>query len=358
MVRRGGVREMLPAAAGADAVGLVEMRGQLPCSLTDPNTAYSARSPAFDVTVADDLEQCRSRCFENGQCSAWTWKPGGECSLFELEQDEMPTKEAAAGAMSGGLPCGGDYIRPAGSLYCFALMNPSGYETELLQYIIGQHTSLFACDLAEVFSNKEIALTAEVSTIKVDVDLECDSGGEFGTALNLDIFLEIWDAVFRRARWAVHEWTVKVDPDCVFFPDRLRTVLAHHVEPPNGIYLNNCKFGMHGPIEVFSKNAVGAFQAAGDQCKAHFQQLCQGDCKWGEDIWVDQCLEFLNVKRENEWQLLVEDHCDAPTPFGATTACDGNHVSFHPFKDVDSYAQCMSYSQVPAQTETIYRYRS
>lgn len=228
-------------------------------------------------------------------------------------------------------------------------MNPSGYETELLQYIIGQHTSLFACDLAEVYSNKEIALTDEVTTIQVDVDLTCESGGEFGTALNLDIFLEIWDAVFRRARWAVHEWTVKVDPDAVFFPDRLRTVLAHHVEPPNGVYLNNCKFGMHGPIEVFSRNAIGAFQAAGDQCKDHFQELCQGDCKWGEDIWVDQCLMFLNVKREDEWQLLVEDHCDAPAPFGANTACDGNHVSFHPFKDVDSYAQCISYSQIPAQ---------
>lgn len=240
-------------------------------------------------------------------------------------------------------------------------MNPAGYETELLQYIIAQHTSLFACDSAEVFSNKEIALTSEVSTIKVhDLSLDCEFGGEFGTALNLDIFLKIWEKVFERGRWAVHEWTVKVDPDAVFFPDRLRTVLAHHVEPPNGLYINNCKFGMHGPIEVFSKNAVGAFQAARETCTAYFTQLCQGDCKWGEDIWVDQCLEYLNVKRENEWQLLVEDHCDAPVPWSATTACDGNHVSFHPFKDIDSYAQCMSYSQIPAQvptqqTEVIYR---
>ncbi|CAK0792423.1 unnamed protein product [Prorocentrum cordatum] len=123
-------------------------------------------------------------------------------------------------------------------------------------------------------------------------------------------------------------WTVKVDPDAVFFPDRLRTVLAHYVEPPNGgrAALNNCKFGMHGPIEVFSRNAIGAFQAARDQCTAHFEQMCQGDCKWGEDdIWVDQCLKYLNVQREDEWQLLVEEtiamhRCHGPPPHHATAA--------------------------------------
>jgi len=342
-------------------VGLVEMRGQLPCSLTEPDVGYRTRSPAFDVAPVAGLEQCRTRCFDNGQCSAWTFQRSGECSLFALEQDEMPEKVPSNGALSGGLPCGGDYIRPAGRLYCFALMAPSGYETELMQYIIAQRTSLFQCDTAEVFSNKEIELTEDVSTIQVDTDLHCEFGGEFGTALNLDIFLAIWEAVFRRARWTAHEWTVKVDPDAVFFPARLRTVLAHHVEPPNGVYLNNCKFGMHGPIEVFSRNAVGAFQAAGEQCKAHFEQQCQGDCKWGEDIWVDQCLMYLNVKRESEWQLLVEDHCDAPVPWSASTACDASHVSFHPFKDVNSYAQCMSYSQIPAQVagqQTQITYRS
>ncbi|CAK0792422.1 unnamed protein product [Prorocentrum cordatum] len=135
---------MLPADPSEGAVGLALMRGQLPCSLTEPHVAYRCRAPAFDIAPVADLEQCRTRCFDNAKCSAWTFKPGGECSLFKLEQDEMPEKdfppEASDGVMSGGLPCGGDYIRPAGRLYCFALMNPSGYETELLQYIISQHT--------------------------------------------------------------------------------------------------------------------------------------------------------------------------------------------------------------------------
>jgi hypothetical protein len=228
-------------------------------------------------------------------------------------------------------------------------MNPVGYEEELLKYILAQQTSLFACDATDVYSNKAIKLSDYHDTVVVDVDLHCETGGEFGTALNLDIFLEIWGALWKRGRWSDHEWTVKVDPDAVFFPDRLRTVLAHHPQPTNGVYLNNCQFGMHGPVEVFSKSAVGAFQAAVEQCKTHFRDLCNGDCYWGEDIWVDQCMEkVLNVQRDDEWRLLVEDHCDGPTPFSASTACDQDHVAFHPFKDVASYAECMSYAQLPA----------
>ena len=57
----------------------------------------------------------------------------------------------------------------------------------------------------------------------------------------------------------------KVDPDAVFFASRLRSVVGKYEEAAKGVYLNNCKFGLHGPIEAAAARARGggAFDAGG-----------------------------------------------------------------------------------------------
>merc|ERR1719220_2047052 len=115
-------------------------------------------------------------------------------------------------------------------------------------------------------------------TRTVASNLTCKKGGEFGTALNTEIFLAVWARVVSDGRFQVHDWTVKVDPDCGFFPDRLRTILLHHAEGPAGVYLNNCKLGLHGPLEVLSRKAVSAWWAGVPKCQQHFNQACSGDC--------------------------------------------------------------------------------
>jgi len=141
--------------------------------------------------------------------------------------------------------------------------------------------------------------------------------------------MKLWKEVFRLRRFRRHDWTVKVDADSVFFPSRLRYALLIHNEAPGGVYLNNCKLGMHGPLEVFSKNAVDAFQSGQQHCETHFNELCSGDCQWGEDMFVDQCLwKVLGVKRVSNSNLLVEDHCEPPVGWQACT--DTEKVVFHP----------------------------
>ena len=52
-------------------------------------------------------------------------------------------------------------------------------------------------------------------------------------------------------------WVIKVDPDTVWSPARLRPVL-HGLSwglEDDGIYLNNCGEGLHGPVEIFSTRA-------------------------------------------------------------------------------------------------------
>merc|ERR1711933_301046 len=61
--------------------------------------------------------------------------------------------------------------------------------------------------------------------------------------LNTKVFMKAWDVVISRKDYLEQSWVVKVDPDAVFFPQRLRVHLAPHTviggkSPP--IYVANC----------------------------------------------------------------------------------------------------------------------
>jgi hypothetical protein len=233
---------------------------------------------------------------------------------------------------------------PPGSLFCFSLMVPNSYEQDLLlmQHYIG--ASIFGCEEAAIYSNMVINLAPGLQTRFVDSDLRCTQGGEFQTALNTEIFLAVWRRVLSDRRYALHDWTVKVDPDCVFLPSMLRHMLREHqhlAAVSTGVYFNNCKYGMHGPLEVLSVNAVATWGAGIHRCQEHFKQKCNGDCLWGEDMFIDQCLStVLHVRRINEFRLLTEDHCDPPR--GWHKCSNKTQVAFHPFKTLRGYQQCLS----------------
>jgi hypothetical protein len=233
---------------------------------------------------------------------------------------------------------------PGQSLFCYSLMLPWGYESTLLAFQYSKGASIFGCDEYGVYSNRRMVITPGLNTSVVQHSLKCEFGGEFGTALNTEIFLAVWAKVIADGRYAFHDWTAKVDPDAVFFPLRLRSLVqSHQANSYGGVYLNNCRLGMHGPLEVFSTAAVRLMGGGLQQCKQYFDQVCDGPCQWGEDMFVDQCFQkVLHVVRDNEYNLLMEDHCDPPAGW---QSCQGpgsvSVAAFHPFKSVATYQQCM-----------------
>jgi len=203
--------------------------------------------------------------------------------------------------------------------------------------------NIFACDSFAVYSNLAYNITAGVSTTLIHSDLKCKIGGEFKTALNTDIFLKVWNRLLVDGTYKRYDWTVKSDADAVFFAQRLRTILISHPGglEGRGVYLNNCKYGMHGPVEVFSRNAVDAWGAGIGACLQFFSSLCSGPCSWGEDMFIDQCLiRVVKVKRDDEFDLLSEDHCDPPPGWNACN--DPSKASFHPFKTLEGYQGCVN----------------
>merc|ERR1712217_236134 len=153
-----------------------------------------------------------------------------------------------------------------------------------------------------------------------------------------------WTAVVKDSKHLRHDWTVKVDADTVFFPDRLRPLVLTHAAGGNsgtGVYLNNCRFGLHGPIEVLSRNAVIAWGSGMQQCRDHFHRMCSGSCSWGEDLFIDQCLQkVLKSQRIDEFKILLEDHCDHPPDWASCS--DTTVAAFHPFKLEQGYRACLN----------------
>lgn len=218
-------------------------------------------------------------------------------------------------------------------------MIPGSYEQTLLYLQFVKKMSIFACDGFEIYSNKSIEVVKGVYTAIVNRNLQCKMGGEFYTAMNTDIFIAVWKKVASDGRYLHYGWTVKVDPDTVFFPERLRPAIRQNPETDKGVYLNNCKYGLHGPIEIFSRNAVSAWTSEEDQCDEHFQVQCNGKCKWGEDMYIDQCLwKVLKVTRADVFNIMVEAHCDPPAEWAQ---CKSDiFAAFHPFKKPELYRQC------------------
>lgn len=289
-----------------------------------------------EIVAVDNIPTagiCCQKCQADFRCWAWSLDTSTKkCSLLEHTTDFSPPVGKNRTGFISGLPVRERTVSP---LYCVALMQPNSYETALLQMQKNLRVSMFACDEYNVYSNAAIEILPGLTTAIIESDLKCGMGGDAGTALNTGIFIAFWKKVIEDGRFRFNQWVVKVDPDAVFFPDRLRGLVQSIPDGERGVYLNNCKYGLHGPIEVFSRTALEYYGKEYHRCE---QKLWFAYDHWGEDMYIDQCMDkVLKIRRDDIFSLICEDHCDCPE----YKACNNAAVVFHPFKTEDDYRQCM-----------------
>lgn len=147
--------------------------------------------------------------------------------------------------------------------------------------------------------------------------------------------MNAWDYLDKDGRFRKYDWVVKVDPDAVFFPSRLRSNLAALVKPgthPN-LYFVNCKisFGLFGAIEVFSRRALDTYLKGQLNCKTGLDWTMMG-----EDLWMKKCFDFLGVEHQDDFELLMDGYCNEPP-----NPCVSGKVAFHAFKTPMQYMQCV-----------------
>jgi len=294
-----------------------------------------------------------------GATSAVLVTPGLRSTMRSRSHANRPNAAKGGGFMEGP------------SLWCFALMLPWGYEPALLSAHRNAGIGIFACNAYDVLSNgtfllhdnnnskallkkatpweiegsrqRELKGTKEgpLVTHSIGGDLFVEFGGKWHTAMNTDIFIRVWATVIKMGTFRDHAWTVKADPDAVFFPARLRQMVVD--EPSGPLYLNNCKFGLHGPIEVMSKEALDVWHEKSGHCedirKAGMdmsRDQSDADHAYGEDEYIHRCFDKIGVGRVDELGLLLsETACQQET-----VPCDEGKVSFHPFKTMQEYFDC------------------
>merc|ERR1711997_157881 len=124
-----------------------------------------------------------------------------------------------------------DYSRPKRSLFCFSVYTENtgspkpSTELDLLTAQFARKVSIFTCEKYEVYADVEVSLGEGFLTKKVtDVkgDWHFGKRKETGAWVNTGMFIQVWKAIGDTNAHAGMDWVVKVDPDAVFVPERLR----------------------------------------------------------------------------------------------------------------------------------------
>lgn len=303
------------------------------CSCSDTESA------ALDGNFS--LFECQVACARTGFCHG-----------IEFHDDEQRC-ELWMNPISSSVPREGSRCQrredsllypAANSLFCFALMLPWTDEPVLLSKQLEKRWGIFACDASMIYSNP-IQEIGGIRTGLIDMDLHCEKGGPPGmepTVLNTPIFKKVWQTVIEDAHFRAHDWTVKVDPDTVFIAQRVRQIVQHipkDIESESGVFLKNCKLGLHGPIEVVSRRALEVFSGNTKGCEEPGQ----------EDVFLEKCLVSLGVHEHMQDNLLAEGECQRGDWIATPDwfFCNSSHAAFHPLKTVEKYEECINNVESP-----------
>lgn len=236
------------------------------------------------------------------------------------------------------------------------MVSTEGVEQWLVSEQWHRGTGIFGCHKFQLLSDGTLTLTSYSLAPLQAVALPGDKAWfgpvdntPQGVWHNTNVFMRAWNWISKEKEYLSYDWTVKVDPDCVFMPGKLQGQLASrnfNVNSP--IYLLNCDQwnAIQGPLEVFSKAGSQKFFEGLSNCKAwvDWQQ-------WGEDWFVGKCMEMLGVGHEEGFETLDDMWCktdwagtghtyeEQVQQFGPT--CNDGKAAFHPYKVEKDMRKCL-----------------
>jgi hypothetical protein len=291
-------------------------------NVTDASTLLNTLNP-----LVISLHDCQVHCSRTTFCYGISYDASsGRCEVW--------TNQVRSSVESNNSTCLTFEPQPSSSLLCVSLALPFTHEPDLLEMQLKERESIFGCDDFAVYSHPQISLGGgAVLSRDLGFDLHCKKGGPYNTVQNTPIFVKFWERLIRDGAFKSNAWTVKIDPDAVFFPRRLRDIVRQYYFPHSAAYLNNCQLGLHGPVEVMSRRSLEVYYAQYQTCEKPGM----------EDVYLQRCFDKTGVTQINRWDLLAERDCwrkeFVKDPHWYL--CKSAHVSFHPFKKTKDYHWCV-----------------
>jgi len=279
-------------------------------------------------------------------------KTGGPNStLYRGSQHgaEVPTTPTTptstpAPTTSSTSPCIPQRTLQGPSLFCFSVMTPGG-EVALVTSQFKRKASIFACNDFAVIScqkldlgpdecGRHVTTWANPALQPVGIGNLNSAGVTTNSFLNTDTFIKSWDMLMNSNAIWKHAWIAKVDPDAVFFPDRLRAHVAPHTGPPQ--YVLNCLWSgtakIFGAVEVFSIPAIVLYHQKPWVCKN------MGWHGWGEDYYMEKCMAALGATALVDYDMVGDGRCRG------AVCTDKRVAAYHPYKDIGAYWSCWDQS--------------
>uniref|UniRef100_A0A6V0BIN5 Uncharacterized protein n=1 Tax=Zooxanthella nutricula TaxID=1333877 RepID=A0A6V0BIN5_9DINO len=235
------------------------------------------------------------------------------------------------------------------SLFCFSVVQLEGGEIELVKQQWQRRMSIFSCDAFAVISTMKVSLGKDECGNDIWTwvnDLPSVPLGKLGkpgvttsSYLNTKTFLMAWDTLIHSGKLWSKDYVVKADPDCVWFPARLR----HHIADKTiagrapRFFLNCGIYGdgkMFGALEVYSVDAIRNYEKGSLACKTKLKWH-----GWGEDLFMETCMRMVGAQGVEDFQLVGDARCRP------TDCSDATSVGYHPFKDVTRYENCYDQSR-------------
>jgi len=323
------------------------------------------------VEIAPSDAACstwKDNCYETGCCKV----TGHKCFVKTPNVMAMCNKTCTPGLK--GFDCGivsaptMPVVKPAGqtSLYCISVLTVNtgspkpSTEKDLLTLQNKFNASIFGCEGKTVFSDEVVHLGGGYHTVQV-----VDTYNEFhqvkrketGNWVNWAMFFQVWWKVREMGVWHDHDWTIKVDPDAVFLPARMRTWLSGRADTEHGVYFENCRdvqMGYFGNLEVMSNKGTSVLTANLEDCHAVFAPCANSGCDWkwgpwGEDVFAQRCMDRHHVEKVQAWDETTDGACKSDRPEGERdnkkwSAPDCSLVktaAIHPFKKPKDYFKCL-----------------
>jgi hypothetical protein len=260
-----------------------------------------------------DFQTCKPMtCFKKNTSFAECLEEcpkGWDCKKLGQSASPDPLPAAKKGAKRHGT-----------SLFCFAVaMSGEGSESQdktLMDYQQKEGLGIFACDAHSVLTVKQ----------------QHEARG-YKSKSNINFFVEHWDKVRKDDVWAKYDWTVKVDPDTVFFPNRLKLRLDKLNTPAGAsVYIENIdfKYKFISALEVLSKAALKLYFSHRSECQEHLGSA------GSEDYFIKACLDAVGARHQSDFSLLRDRYAE-PSMADCT---DGDAAAFHYFKEVKFWEAC------------------